>query len=370
MTLTSLPEQTELSKSSPELRIKQIWPYVAAVLIVSIGTLARDVPNIIGDDGAFFLKYAENMNNGGFWRYNLNDPPIWGASAPLYPLLIAPFLKLGLPGVLSIKLTGMILINATACLTVRLFKSAGSLYGLFCCFLIAINNNIASNVIAGLETPLTLFLIAASLLCLEVQASGRYTTLTQSLTLSISFALLGVNKIDLIPLSIVLLFLVLRTTSVNSRSFALILGGYSFIMIGAYSFFWKYFGFPLPNSFLTKALHQNSLPKSIDWTWFSSDVFLGNPLKSALALLFLIHIFKYSIKKTTSAKLSMSVGFFRSSIALAFLLCYSTIGYTLKPPFEPYTWYLAPSDYALSILATFGLICSISSLPKAVKFSH
>lgn len=266
MTLPSLPEQIELSKSSAERRIDQIWLYVAAVLIVSIGTLARDVPNIIMDDGAFFLKYAENMSNGGFWRYNLNDPPIWGASAPLYPLLIAPFLKLGLPGVLSIKLTGMILINATACLTVRFFKSAGLLYGLFCCFLIAINNNITANVIGGLETPLTLFLIAASLLCLEAQTSSRYISLPQSIISSISFALLGVNKIDLIPLSIMLLFLFLRKSIVNSHSFALILCSYSFIMIGAYSFFWKYFGFPLPNSFLTKALHQNAMPKSIDWT--------------------------------------------------------------------------------------------------------
>ena len=61
------------------------------------------------DDGAFFLRYAVNAANGYFWVWNPGDPPVWGASAPFYPILVALPIKLGVEPVPAIIATGMIL---------------------------------------------------------------------------------------------------------------------------------------------------------------------------------------------------------------------------------------------------------------------
>jgi hypothetical protein len=48
------------------------------------------------DDAAFFLRYAENIAAGHGWRWNVEEPPVWGASAPLWPVPVALGIRLGL----------------------------------------------------------------------------------------------------------------------------------------------------------------------------------------------------------------------------------------------------------------------------------
>ena len=59
------------------------------VLVVSICTVTSELPAELSDDGAFFLRYAQNTLNGHFWVWNVGEAPIWGASAPFYPFLLA-----------------------------------------------------------------------------------------------------------------------------------------------------------------------------------------------------------------------------------------------------------------------------------------
>src|ERR1700752_1805598 len=51
------------------------------------------------DDAAFFYRYAENIAAGHGWRWNIEEPPVWGASAPLWPPVVALGIKAGLSAV-------------------------------------------------------------------------------------------------------------------------------------------------------------------------------------------------------------------------------------------------------------------------------
>src|SRR6185503_14369807 len=44
-------------------------------------------------------RYAENIAAGHGWRWNIEEPPVWGASAPLWPLVVALGIKAGLSAV-------------------------------------------------------------------------------------------------------------------------------------------------------------------------------------------------------------------------------------------------------------------------------
>src|SRR5665213_735885 len=80
-----------------------------------------------------------------------------------------------------------------------------------------------------------------------------------------------VNKVDLIPAGLLLLtahWSKLGRVSTLAWSLAFAIG------LSWYLFAWFYFGAPLPNSFLTKALHQGGIHSSLDWTWFGHLVFM------------------------------------------------------------------------------------------------
>ena len=344
------------------LRIARIsWPYILGMLIVSLGIMARNVPGIVLDDGAFFLKYAENMSIGHFWQYNIEDAPVWGASAPLYPLLVAPLIKIGISGVLAIKTIGFALVNFTTCIAIRFFKQLGILYGLFCSCLIALSTVITSNAIAGLETPLSLSLISLTLLILKGHRKVDVNPFIAAGSAAV-LAILGINKLDLLPLSI--LAMILYAVSINRSKFAMSVSvaTYSLIIVGSYSFFWKYFGSPLPNSFVTKALHQERL-RIIDWSWFTTNLYIENPFKLILFLIFVIYLIMLLFgkdKSSHSIDAFILSDYWRPAVCCLFLVAYMTLAYTVKPPFEPYPWYLAPPDFALSILSTFGMACLIN----------
>jgi hypothetical protein len=114
-----------------------------------------------------------------------------------------------------------------------------------------------------------------------------------------------------------------------------------------------YFGATVPNSFLTKSLHQDNLPKIIDWTWFGNFVYWGGAHKwlTALAIPGLLI--------NTRKNLPLL-------IFLTGTLAAHTIAYTIKYPFEPYNWYCMPSVFCLITLACIGLknILSLLSRPK------
>lgn len=286
----------------------------------------------VADDGAFFLRYAQNMLSGEFWVWNSGEEPVWGASAPFYPVFLAIAMGLGITPEQSIPVVGY-LIGATSLsfLTVILARRFSLSTGVAFLTFTALNTGLMYFAICGLESPLTY-----ALLCF---ASWAILRSENSLVLGVSAGLLMVNKLDLLPIGgLLLLALWARNRRFPTTAIVVALA----IAIIWHLFAWLYFGAPVPNSFLTKSLYQDNLPKLIDWTWFTNFVYL-NGAHRWLAILAIAGV---ALK-------------FKKNIPLLILLVGTlvihTAAYTIKYPFEPYNWYCMPSLLSLTILSSIGV---------------
>ena len=351
----------------------QYLHYVVVMALITASCLWRNVDGLVGDDGAFFLKYAENMSKGYFWYYNIDSGPIWGASAPLYPLLIAPLIKIGIDPVAAIKIVGISLLNAAGLLGFQYFAKNKSSYGFIFVVLFALNSNIVINSMTGLETPLTVFLI-----CLVVHEMKNYEEMIGNsnqadrsvLKIPFIIGILAINKIDLIPFSFALIIAYcFMINGLKQRVQSIVVP--LLILISFHSFAWAYFGYPLPNSFLTKALHQNHLPRIISRDWIFNDLKSTSliALLAAIAIMIplLIEFLKVVFNSNHPRSVLVPPMFVRTGLCLSFLGIYVFLGYSIKPPFEPYIWYIAPISLSVCYLATLFVVSIDSQIQlKAV----
>lgn len=306
------------------------------LFVLSLAIFAYAIVRRLGvelpDDAAFFLRYAENAAQGHFWVWNIGESPVWGASAPLFPLLLILPIKLGAPPVATIIWTSVglssVALAATAMLISRRFG-----YLAACSFVVlaALDTPTMFFAGSGLETPLTFALLAFALFVL-IEMRGEWAA-------GFAMGLLAVHKMDLIPVSAALLVAyVILTRRIPVRAILIA----AVLSVAWYGFAWVYFGAPVPNSFLTKALHQNDFVNIIDWRWFGSTVYyrFDHWILSALALVGLVQA-----RKGLAPLLTFMLG----------LLVVHLAAYTVKHPFEPYDWYCMPSLYVLLILASVGV---------------
>lgn len=286
----------------------------------------------VADDGAFFLRYAQNMLSGEFWVWNLGEAPVWGASAPFYPIFLAVAMGLGISPEHSILIVGYALsATSLSLLTVVLARQFGFILGIAFLTFTALDTGLMYFGIGGLESPATY-----AVFCFAIWAILRSDSAP---VLGVSAGLLMINKLDLLPIGCLLLLAVwVRDRRLPSKAILLALT----IAAIWYAFAWAYFGAPVPNSFLTKSLHQGNLPKIIDWTWFTTFVYLSGAHRW-LALLAIAGV-ALNLKKNLPLL-----------ILLVGTLIIHTIAYTIKYPFEPYNWYCMPSVLSLAVLACLGV---------------
>jgi hypothetical protein len=305
--------------------------FVALVMIFSLSMYLRMGEELI-DDGAFFLRYAENMQNWKFWVWNAGELPVWGASAPLWPLLIAVPMAIGISPEASLIGIGMLISSISlAAITLYIADKFSFLSSILFVILVCLDSNLAWFSIGGLESPLSIALIAFSIFALTKDDGGR--------SVGIAAGLLMVNKLDLLPIGLLLLFAYWVNHQKFPKKAFFIACSIAFLW---YLFAWIWFGAPLPNSFLTKTLHQSGQIKIIDWTWFGTLVFWSGAHKFAILLSFF-----------------GAYGSFKKNKGLIIFLFGIVIihftAYTIKYPFEPYNWYAVPSIFSLLILSAIGL---------------
>lgn len=300
-------------------------------IVVYLFALYYRVGLEVADDGAFFLRYAENIISGNFWVWNEGEHPVWGASAPLYPLLIAVPIMLGVTPEQAIVATGMVVVALSfSWLVVILSARFGYVAGFSFLAFSAMDSGAMYFSVGGLETPLTFFLLVFAI-----------WSILESKKLWLIGAIAGllmVQKLDLVPIAgLLLLGLWVREKRMPLQAVLVA------AIVGAawYVFAWCYFGAPVPNSFLTKSLHQDNFNRIIDWTWFSKFVFFGGMHKwlVVLAISGVVINFKKNIPVL---------------IVLVGTLVTHTVAYTVKYPFEPYNWYCMPSVFSLIMIASLG----------------
>ena len=286
----------------------------------------------LADDAAFFLRYAENMLAGRFWVWNIGEPPVWGASAPLYPLVVAIPIALGVSPVAALVGTGLALTAVSFSALVMLLGYrfsfvAGAAFLVFS----ALDTGAMYFAGAGLETPLTFSLLAVGVWILLGRANLWLV--------GIIAGLLMVQKLDLVPAGALLLgayWLKERRFPIQAIAVAATLA------LSWYGFAWLYFGAPVPNSFLTKSIYQVNHPKSIDWRWFGGFVLLAG-----------IHTWLVFLSVLAVAQQKTKI--FPLVAFLGGVLITHLVAYTIKYPFEPYNWYCMPSVFALLVLGSIGV---------------
>lgn len=285
----------------------------------------------IADDGAFFLRYAENMQDLQFWVWNLGEKPIWGASAPLYALFLALLMALGIPPMTAIVGGGAVLgASALSLVAWVLVRQFGYFTGLiFIAFACLDGHLMWFSGTAGLETPLSIGILAYGFWALVDRRS--------SIHVGVAAGLLAVNKIDLIPAA----FFLIVAWGVVNRSLPLkTITIAALIATAWYVFAWSHFGLPVPNSVLTKAFFQNK-QKFITWMWFG-NLLLVESNRYWLAGLALVALFLLN-KKTAPI-----VVFFGGLIVTHLVV------YSIKFPVEGYGWYAMPSLFSITVLAALG----------------
>ncbi len=139
----------------------------AAVLLLFLGAELR-IAGEAGlplDDSWIHLRFADNLAAGRGFAIN-PGASVAGSTAPLWTLLLALALALGLPGLLAAKLLGVLAYGATGLLTRRLGLALGFPRGLaLAAGLGAVGlGRLAWGALSGMEVPLAAALVAAGIL--------------------------------------------------------------------------------------------------------------------------------------------------------------------------------------------------------------
>ncbi|GMV96432.1 MAG: hypothetical protein AMXMBFR83_07980 [Phycisphaerae bacterium] len=278
------------------------------------------------DDGAFFFRYAEHLAAGQGFRWNLSEPPIWGASAPLWPLLLAVAVRCGAAVEPAAVAFGYgLTIGAVTLLAWSAGRLAGTIEALAFGVLAAADFKLCFWATQGMEAPLAYLLLAACVACLTRGASWPVTGLIAGVCL--------IHKLDLAPAGVLLLvgrWLQTRRPPWRAALLATAVGG------AWYAFAAWYFGSPLPNSLLTKLHAGVSVPRH----WFFW-VALADGSRKGLLLLALVG--------ATALWKHRGVAVFCWGFVLV-----NVAAYALKPPPEPFEWYLAPVQPVLCLAAALG----------------
>lgn len=303
---------------------------LAFVLLVAaqVVCLWRNRTPILEDDVLFFLRYVDNLASGQGYRFNVGEPPVCGASAPLWPLLVVPFKFLGLSSEHALLVLSVLLsLGATLLLGWVMHRRFGPIGVLTLIPALVVSHRYSTWATSGMESPLTFLLVAGAL----AVASGMGSWLS----LGTVAGLCLVHKLDLAPLGLVLLggaYLWRRETFWRATALAGALAAVWF------SFATLYFGVPLPNSFFTKL---GATYGEMERSWFVQTAFWsgGAPVRTVLALVGLVALRRHP---------------YVACVAAAQVLV-PTAGYTLHPPREAFAWYVAAISPALAILAGSGL---------------
>ncbi len=253
---------------------------ISVVILIVLATILTRLlvayyTNYTADDSFITFRYAENVAAGKGFVYNEGER-VLGTSTPLYALLLALLVKLGLPIVLLGRLLNVAADCITGVLIFLLLRQYRFGVATLAAFFYVLFPRVVVWSISGMETSLYVLFIAATLYCYHKENLGL-----ASLFLGLTF----LTRVDGIILGLALLFhYVLRHRRFPTR---LVLGGLALVLPWLI-FSILYFGSPIPNSVAgKKALYSATTWETPQWRILWEFLFLkvkiGWPLL-ALAL--------------------------------------------------------------------------------------
>jgi hypothetical protein len=254
------------------------------ILIVFATLLVRGLliyySNYAADDSLITFRYAENIASGKGFVYNEGER-VLGTSTPLYTLLLALLVKLGLP----IRWMARIINIGADCLTgtiiflfLRKFKIG---VATFAALFYVLFPRVVVWSVSGMETSLYVLFIALSLYFYHKEDFGL-TSLFLGLTI--------LTRMDGIILGLaVLVDFVRRYKKVPVK---IVLGSFA-VVLPWLIFSFVYFGSPIPNSVAgKKALYGDTMWETPKWKIFWEFLFLKTKIGWPLLALSLAGVYR------------------------------------------------------------------------------
>lgn len=255
----------------------------AIVLIVLVTILTRGLltyySNHFADDSFITFRYAENIGSGKGFVYNEGER-VLGTSTPLYTLLLALLVKLGLPILLFARIINIgadCLSGILIFLLLRQFKiSVATLAALF----YVLFPRVMVWSISGMETSLYVLFIVASLYCYHKKNFGL-TALLLGLTI--------LTRVDGVILGLAIL---VHFTWQHRRFPVKMALGSLAVVLPWFIFSFLYFGSPIPNSVPgKKALYSATVWETPKWRIFWEFLFLRIKIGWPMLLLALAGVY-------------------------------------------------------------------------------
>jgi hypothetical protein len=296
------------------------------------------VTRISYEDSLITLRYAENLAHGRGLVYN---PPerVFGASTPLYVLLLGALCLLRLPApLLAAKVLCAAADTVTAILWFRLLAAetralwAGSLFAVT----FALSPLLVQNSVSGMETSLALLFLSAAF------AADRADRLW---LLGLSLGLLMLVRPDG---AIAALLLLGARASRERRAPWQPVAMAAIVLAPWVLFSWWYYGTPVPNSLFAKASAYNAHRLSI-WPNFRYTLSQFAPYRTTLPQ----RLFNSAIAPLMLLGIFEIVRHRRRLIALP-LLWLAWWAYLVLPRTLLFLWYYPPLTLSAYLLAGFG----------------
>jgi arabinofuranosyltransferase len=258
------------------------------ILIIFTTLLVRGLlvyySNYTADDSFITFRYAENIACGKGFVYNEGER-VLGTTTPLYTLLLALLVKLGLPIVSVARiinigadcLTGILIFLLLRKFKLGVATFAGIFYVLF--------PRVIVWSVSGMETSLYVLFIAASL----------YFYHKENFNLTFLFlGLIFLTRVDGVILGLAILVdFVLRYKKFPTK---IVLGSFG-VVLPWLIFSFIYFGSPLPNSVMDKkALYGGSIWETPKWRIFWEFLFLKTKIGWPLLALSLAGVYRVLTK--------------------------------------------------------------------------
>lgn len=325
-------------------RIRALAPALVVLLACALQSIAiyNARTDFFTDDTGFFFRYARHIAMGEGYRWNLGEPPIWGASAPLWPALLAACVAVGIsPESAAVGLGAALTLIATGLLADCLSRMASPLAGAAFAIFAACNYRFSAWGIQGMETPLTYLVVALCICAIAYRWSW--------VTIGVLSALAAIHKLDLVPLAGLLV--VSHGFQAGWRS-GLRSAGEAAVIVGiAAVAAWIHFGSLLPNSAVTKM--EYTFHMATDWFWTQGLYSGSRMILLVLALL--------SIPWIVVRPALFGVCWCFVVVVLA--------AFSLKPPAEGYEWYLSSIQPMLLLLAAAGAtsLLGVASSPERFR---
>lgn len=292
------------------------------------------------DDAAIVMRYLENFKLGYFYRYNIEDGPVFGISGFWYGFFSGMLSWMGLTPIWSMmtaSMIGSILFFYT--LFEVLYVVSGSLMVSVLGVLVFSSASffLPQSLFLGLETPLHLWFVASTILFFLAKREKIFYVFC---------ALTVVSKLDASFIVLGLVFLNIARAYLDNQAFKSVINGLTYfgIPLIVWVIFSTYlFGSPIPQTFIAKYYFHGKAPKT---SWFPFlETMLQNPSQKLSLILILGLTFASSIYFILKKR------YFQASNVFLILGLGTLALYYFYNPGEKMLWYYPLPEFLLLMAA-------------------